>query len=93
MKKIGVCLILSLAAIFLLAGCGGSPVDQYEKLVDDMIPLLKKAQTGDMGAIQDLAKLQETAEELQEKLLESELSEAEQARLLKALEKLTSSAF
>jgi hypothetical protein len=88
MKKTGMWLLLGLLVVSLLAGCGGSPVDQYEKLIDEMLPLMKKAQTGDLGAAQDIAKLQEKVQELYEKLLEADLSEEDQERLLKAAEKL-----
>jgi hypothetical protein len=88
MKKTGMWLLLGLLVVSLLAGCGGSPVDQYEKLVDKMLPLMKKAQTGDLGALQDIAKLQEEAQEIYEKLQEADLSEKDQERILKVTEKL-----
>jgi hypothetical protein len=94
MKKNGAVLILSLLVIFFLTGCGGSssssPVDQYEKLVDEMVMLMQKGLAGDISAMQDIAKLQPDIKKLQETLRVSDLSKEDVARLEKAMEKLAS---
>jgi hypothetical protein len=96
MKKMSVWFVVALMVVSLLAGCGGgSKVDQVEDLVDEGIALMKKAQSGDLGALEEVAKLEEKLKDLMEELEENEddLSEAEKERLEKAVSKLMSLAF
>ncbi|MDR1933393.1 MAG: hypothetical protein LBQ57_11315 [Spirochaetales bacterium] len=95
MKKMSVWFVAAFVVVSLLAGCGGSPVDRFEELVDETIALMKKAQSGDLSAMTDAAKLQEKLEKLTRELEEKEdtLSAEEQERLEKAMEKLLTSAF
>jgi hypothetical protein len=94
MKKICACVMLSLLVVSLLARCGkspaDSPVDQFEKLVDEMVSLFEKGLAGDLGALQDVAKLQPKLAEIKKKLQGYKPTEEEQARLLKIGEKLAS---
>jgi sensor histidine kinase YesM len=76
--------------IFLLSGCGGgATVDQYEKLVDEAISIMKKAKVVDIREVTDGAKLLEQIENLQSELedKEDDLSEAELERFEKAKDK------
>jgi hypothetical protein len=95
MKRAGVFLMLGLMVVFLLAGCGGgsSSMDQYEKLVDETIAVMKKAKAGDLSVMADAAKLQGQLEKLQKELedKEDDLSEKDKERLEKAYEKLVKS--
>ena len=64
-------------------------LDDYEKTIDQMIVMQRKAKTGDKSALAEMASLTQTYQDLNAKLenAKNEMSESQVKRFLKILEK------
>lgn len=69
-------------------------LDRYERYVDKYISVMKKAQNGDLSALQECASLLDEANELSDKLAsaKSDMTAAQVARYTKIMSKMASAA-
>ena len=70
-------------------------LDEYESYVNQYIAFMKKAQKGDMSAMNDYAKMLEKAERLSDKLggAEDEMTSTQLSRYMKITNKMANAAF